>query len=114
MTLRQRLPREKNERHLDFIRSLACVSCGDNTSTEAAHLRSAKREYGKAPTGGAEKPHDMWTLPLCGRCHREQHTMSEEEFWKRRGLNPWVLALSLFAASGDYSLAGDVIERQTA
>lgn len=108
--MRQRLPRIHNERHLDFIRSLFCVSCGDDTSTEAAHLRSANRLWGKNITGKQEKPSDFWVLPLCGRCHREQHSMSEVQFYQDRNINPWELALKLFAASGDFELAHEVIQ----
>ena len=112
--MRQRLQRQKNERHLAFIRELPCIICGDNTTTEAAHIRSPDREYGKRPTGGAEKPDDLWTLPLCGRHHREQHKANELNFYTNEGINPFVMALSLFAASGDYELAEEVIAKQGA
>jgi hypothetical protein len=110
--MRFKHPRVKNDAHLAFIRNLYCVSCGDDTSTEAAHLRSDNLEYGKRSTGMAEKPDDCWTLPLCGKCHRVQHSGNEANFWANLGINPWVLALSLFAASGDYDLAHEVISRQ--
>jgi hypothetical protein len=110
--MRFKHPRVKNEAHLAFIRELVCVSCGDNTSTEAAHLRSDNLEYGKRSTGMAEKPDDMWCLPLCGKCHRVQHSGNEKNFWANLGVNPHVLALSLFAASGDHELAQEVISRQ--
>ena len=110
--MRQRLPRVENGRHLEFIRSLPCVVCFNDIETQAAHLRSVKREYGEAYTGGARKPSDMWSLPVCGRCHAEQHSGNEEQFWIDRGINPFVLALSLFAASGDHELAQEVISAQ--
>ena len=105
-------PRLHQEAHLSFIRELPCVSCGNDTATEAAHLRSANRQYGKLHTGLGEKPSDMWTLPLCGDCHRQQHKGNELNFWTNLGVNPFVLALSLFAASGDHELAHEVISRQ--
>ena len=111
MSLRQRLPREKDIGHLEFIRSLPCICCGNDIETQAAHLRSVKREYGKDFTG-ARKPSDMWSLPVCGRCHGKQHEGNEEAFWKALGINPFVLALSLYAASGDHELAQDVIQHQ--
>lgn len=95
--LRQRLPREKDAKHLDFIRSLACCICGDNTGTEAAHIRSASIENGKLHTGMAEKSSDKWALPLCGEHHREQHTMNELKFWASYGIDPFALAISLRA-----------------
>ena len=110
--LRQRLPRVEDGTHLDFIRSLPCVCCRNDIQTEAAHLRSIDRKYGKDITGGGRKPSDRWTLPLCSKCHSEQHAGNELAFWEHRGINPFVLALSLHAASGDYALAHDVINNQ--
>jgi hypothetical protein len=112
MSLRQRLPRQENGQHLEFIRSLPCVCCRNNIETEAAHLRAGHRAYGKRPTGKQQKPDDMFALPLCGRCHREQHSGNEEMFWAKRDINPFILALSLYAASGDHGLALEVIENQ--
>ncbi|MGF6434355.1 hypothetical protein [Bradyrhizobium elkanii] len=110
--MRQRLFRVHDDKHLDFIRSLPCVCCGNNIQTEAAHLRVTNRKYGKDFTGGGRKPSDRWALPLCSNCHREQHGGNEDAFWRARGINPFVLALSLHAASGDYALAHDVINNQ--
>ena len=110
--MRQRLPRVRDEQHLQFIRSLQCVRCGDDTATEAAHIRSAALEYGKRHTGMSEKPSDKFVVPLCGKCHRLQHDLNEMKFWDCAGINPFVLALSLFAASGDHELAQEVISAQ--
>jgi hypothetical protein len=110
--MRLKNPRVKDETHLEFIRSLPCVSCGDNTATEAAHLRATNLAYGKPAPGMQAKPHDRWTLPLCGRCHREQHEGDEAMFWAFRGVNPWVLAMTLHGVSGDHEMACIVIERQ--
>ena len=112
MTLRQRQPREKDAKHLDFIRSLPCACCGNDIQTEAAHLRSGNLKYGKPPTGGGEKPSDKWALPLCGQCHRRQHEGDEEAFWAFGGINPWVLAMTLHNLSGDHAMACTAIERQ--
>jgi hypothetical protein len=98
MTLRQRLPRERDNKHLQFIRSLPCCICGDDTATEAAHIRTASLENGKPHTGMAEKPSDKWAVPLCGKHHREQHAFGNElEWWKCHGLNPFILAMTLRA-----------------
>jgi len=110
--MRFKASRIEDARHLDFIRSLPCVSCFNDIETEAAHIRSECRMYGKTTTGMQQKPSDMWTLPLCGRCHRIQHTGNEKNFWANLGVNPWVLALSLHAASGDHELAQEVIREQ--
>ena len=110
--MRQRSPRLLDDAHLRFIRELPCVSCGNDIQTEAAHLRTGSREYGKRHTGMGEQPSDVFVLPLCGNCHREQHKGNEMNFWANLGVNPFVLALSLFAASGDHELAQEVISRQ--
>ncbi len=97
MTLRQREPRVKDNKHLDFIRSQPCCICKDDTSTEAAHIRTSSLAHGKRETGRAEKPSDKWTLPLCNRHHTEQHTMNEMAFWKSYGIDPFMLALTMRA-----------------
>ncbi len=95
MTPRQRMPRVKDNKHLDYIRSLPCCICGEDTTVEAAHIRTGSLEHEKPITGRAEKPSDKWTVPLCGKHHREQHGMNEMDFWKCHGLNPFVLAMTL-------------------
>lgn len=91
---RFRQPREYDDKYLNYIRSLPCCICHDNTSTEAAHLRVGSVDDGKRYTGMAEKSSDRWALPLCGRHHREQHAMNELEFWASYGINPFLLAMS--------------------
>lgn len=110
--MRLKVKKTENEAHLSFIRQLPCISCGNDICTEAAHLRTERIEYGKRSTGLQQKPSDIWTLPLCGSCHRAQHAGNEMNFWTNLGVNPFVLALSLFAASGDHELAHEVISRQ--
>lgn len=95
--LRQRMPREKDEAHLRFIRSLPCCICG-GIDTEAAHIRTASIPHGKRFTGMAEKPSDKWVLPLCNRHHREQHNTGDElKFWDFHGIDPFLLAITLKA-----------------
>lgn len=97
--LRQREPRQKNPRYLDFIRSLPCAVCKDDTSTEAAHIRTASLAHGKNHTGMAEKSSDKWAVPLCGKCHREQHAFGNElKWWASKGIDPFMLALNLRAS----------------
>ena len=93
--LRQRQPRERDEKHLDYIRSLPCCICGDDTTVEAAHIRTGSISHDKPHTGMAEKPSDKWAVPLCGKHHREQHSMNEMDFWKCHGVNPFILAMTL-------------------
>ena len=107
--VRQRRPRQETPSHLDFIRTLSCAVCGTFHKTEAAHIRMGEMEYGKRPTGMAEKADDKWTLPLCGDCHRNQHVGSEAAFWCHAALNPFVLALSLWAATGDENTCEQIL-----
>ena len=105
-------PREKDAKHLDFVRSLPCVCCGNDIETEAAHLRTGNLTYGKPPTGMGEKPSDKWALPLCGECHRDQHKGNEIVFWRSIGIDPYILAMSLYVNTGDREMACTAIERQ--
>jgi hypothetical protein len=91
--LRQRQPRERDHVYLRFIRAQPCCICGDNTAVEAAHLRVGSINDDKRETGGGERPSDKWALPLCGKHHREQHSMNEMLFWTRYGIDPFALAM---------------------
>jgi hypothetical protein len=106
-------PRQHNDAHLEFVRQLPCVVCADDTATEAAHLRAGNLYYGKKPSGLQIKPSDKWVLPLCGKCHRAQHSGNEAIWWARKAIDPWVLSLSLYGATGDYEMAVEIIRQQT-
>lgn len=110
MRLRQRKPREHDGKHLDYIRSLPCVICGDDTSTEAAHIRMADLTVGKPYTGKAQKPDDAYTVPLCGEDHRDQHNSIEHLWWMKHGIDGVKLALALWRHSGDYGQGVEIIE----
>lgn len=105
------MKRQHDEKHLAFVRGLACIVCGDNTATEAAHVRLADPGAAKRPTGMQEKPDDCWTLPMCGRCHREQHGTNERTFWASLGIDPIFVCLALKRVSGDPE-AGEMIVAQ--
>lgn len=107
----QRRPRRHDENHLDKVRKLPCLVCEDPNRTEAAHLRVGNLHYGKRPTGAGEKPDDRWTLPLCGDHHREQHARGDEiEWWKSKGINPFVVAALLFShLSANDEAAAEVV-----
>ena len=107
--MNQRRPREKSKSHRDFIGQLACIVCGDDTTTEAAHIRYSDSRAGKRNTGKAEKPHDRFTVPLCGRHHREQHTDKERDWWKAKGIDPIFYALALYGCSGDHQTGSEII-----
>lgn len=101
--------RAKNEKHLDFIRSLPCIVCADNTATQACHIRYADERSGKRQTGMGEKPDDIWTVPMCQKHHNAQHKMNEREFWKQLGIDPILLALALSAVSGNHEAGEHII-----
>lgn len=101
MTLRFRDPRVKDEKYLKLVRQLPCVVCGDDTTTEAAHIRFADRTVAKRQAGMAEKSDDKYALPVCGRHHREQHMANEQEWWDEQGLDPVKTALALYVNRDD-------------
>jgi hypothetical protein len=109
--LRRKRPRVEAAAHLKFIRSLPCLVCGSRKDTQAAHIRARSPAYGKRGTGKGEKPDDKFTLPLCAEHHRQQHLVNEMRFWNLLGVDPFALALALFAASGDDD-AAEVILRE--
>lgn len=92
----QRDPRQKSEKHLAWLRTLPSV-IPSSEIVEAAHVRFDDWSVGKRPTGKAEKPHDFWALPLGRDRHREQHSGSEQAFWRRYGLDPLRICLALWA-----------------
>jgi hypothetical protein len=72
---------------------------------QAAHLRAASPRHGKLASGIGSKPDDAWTTPLCVQHHvldeAAQHNNREVQFWEQHGIDPFVLALALWRASGD-------------
>lgn len=105
MTLRQRAPRQHDEKHLAFIRLQPCCVCGSMRNVEAAHVRMGCLAIGKDSTGLQEKPSDCWTVSLCAYHHRTgilaQHKISEERFWfEVHGRNPFEIAARLWTESG--------------
>lgn len=102
-------PRVTDEKHLAWIRTLPCAITGLRPA-EAAHIRSGSQPYGKRETGGGEKSSDKWAVPLCSLMHREQHDAGDElAWWESKGIDPFRLALSLYAASGDDDAAETII-----
>jgi hypothetical protein len=101
--------REKSKRHLDYVRSLPCVICGDPVHTQAAHVRFADPRAAKDITGMGTKPSDEWTVPLCNRHHEEQHRGGEREFWRRHGIDPVFVAMALSRESGNYEAGCKIV-----
>lgn len=90
--------------YLAMIRQLPCIKCGVEPCGTAAHLRMNSGLYNKRQAM-AKKPSDDWTTPLCNGCHTNdydaQHRIGEQEFWRRLGVNPFLLCQRLHAARGD-------------
>ena len=55
-----------------------------------------------------EKPSDIWTLPLCGVHHEEQHKIGEDQFWQKYAIDPLKVAAFLSISTGDFD-AGEMI-----
>lgn len=101
--------RRLSEKHLNYIRQLPCTICGDTTAVEAAHVRFADPRAAKPITGIGIRPDDLWTVPLCGRHHRQQHLIGERTFWQSVGKDPIFLALALWANSGDHDAGCKIV-----
>lgn len=102
----------KSETHLDFVRALPCCICGDNTTTEAAHVSFEDIRYGKFGRGYGRKEEDIWIVPLCGRHHRDQHSMNERAFWRGHEIDPCRVAAALYIRSQDYQTALQILDAQ--
>jgi hypothetical protein len=106
MNLRQRQPREHDERHLKFVRGQVCCICGSTRDVEAAHLKLRLPEIGKVDAPGMQmKEHDRWVTPLCHYHHQSgilaQHRIGEQRFWfEIHGRNPFEIAARLWIESG--------------
>ena len=93
--------RRKDDKHLAFLRTLNCIICGDNTSTEACHIKMADARVAKRIASSSLREDDRFCLPMCGAHHREQHSMGERKFWQGYGIDAVLMALAIYSVSGD-------------
>ena len=107
-----RTARRHDNAHLDFIRSLPCIRCGNDIETEACHIRMADARIAKPITGIGIRPDDRFVLPMCGKHHREQHAAgNERQFWQvTSGLDPIIYALALHSVTGDFRAGTEIIQ----
>jgi hypothetical protein len=85
--------RTRSKEHLRFVASQPCVSCGRSPS-HAHHVRFAQSR------GVGLKVSDEFTVPLCAIHHHELHqTGKEQDWWRRRNIEPLAIALSLARGS---------------
>lgn len=108
---RQRRYRKFDPDHLARVRMLPCLvpCCGDDTSTEAAHIRMGDARLGKRKVGMGEKPDDIYCVPLCGKHHREQHMCGEHAWWLSKGIDPIPIAQALWIHTDDYDTCCEII-----
>lgn len=99
----------KLKKHIDFIRGLPCLICGNNIETQAAHVRYAEPRANK-PITGMQYRDDRWVVPLCGECHALQHDGSERGYWESIGINPVWAASELRHVSGDHEAGCRIVE----
>lgn len=111
---RQRRPRRSALVHLAWIRTLPCLVTGQRGNVDAAHIRYGDRRLGKPAVGMGEKPEDRWTVPLLHSLHvgdgNSQHANGEKSWWQSHGIDPVVVALALFGATGDTELALGILQ----
>lgn len=100
----------KDDTHEEFIKSLPCTICDDNTRTECAHVSYADPRYGKYGRGYGKKEESVWVIPLCGQHHRDQHKVNERAFWRDHNIDPCRVAQSLFVHTQDYQVALQILE----
>jgi hypothetical protein len=76
----------KSKKHLMYVAQFSCLICGSD-SVQVAHIRHL-------PSGniGMGKKDDRYTVPLCFKCHQEQHGMNERKFWRKYNINPMRIA----------------------
>jgi len=102
--LRQRQPRKIDKKYKGIVAQLPCAICG-MVGVHVAHIRYTSAKDGADLTGAGRKPDDWRVLPLCPRHHvygpEAQHSMSEEQFWRNHGINPYALAKALYTSRDD-------------
>lgn len=105
VTLRQRRPRDRDQKHINYVNKLPCCVCGSTRNVEAAHLKMRLPEIGKEMPGMAQKADDRFVTPLCHYHHQSgilaQHRIGEQRFWfEVHGRNPFEICARLWIESG--------------
>jgi hypothetical protein len=91
--------RERDRDHLRFVAARACLVCG-RTPSDAHHIKFAElRAMGR-------KVSDRFAVPICRLHHRELHRRGNERaWWQNQGIDPLVVAASLWARTHAAALA---------
>lgn len=96
-----RMPRREWPKHRKWLRSFQCiVPFCDAAVIEVSHIRTA------ANAGTGLKPHDAFSLPMCGGIdpdshHAEYHRIGHQSFERKYGLNLAALAAEFARLSPD-------------
>lgn len=105
----QRQPRILDHKYLCWLHTKPCCLTG-LTPVDAAHIRYGNEFYDKRPTGMGEKPDDKWCLPVVRSKHTEQHSMNEQEFWRKHNIDPLALAQRYYAEYLEETGASRIIQ----
>jgi hypothetical protein len=83
--------RERDRDHLRFVAAQPCLVCG-RTPSDPHHIKFAEqRAMGR-------KVSDRFTVPICRLHHHELHRRGNEPaWWQKHGIDPLVIAASLWA-----------------
>lgn len=87
--------RENRPAYRAWIKTLPCVITRQY-GVDAAHLSTMRDEVGHFGRGKSQKADDTWCLPLCRSEHDRQGAMRETEYWRQRGVDPYLACLTLF------------------
>lgn len=64
----------RSRRYLDYVGAHECCSCGYRAPSDAHHCAPDGISPAITGKGMAEKADDMWTIPLCRKCHQRWHS----------------------------------------
>lgn len=105
---KQKSHRQEDKKHLEFIRSLPCLTSGFSGRVDAHHLTIGRYRMGR-------KLDDRFTVPLQHSLHvggpRALHEMGERAFWNHRGIDPRPIADFLWENTGDFDACNDRIRQ---
>jgi hypothetical protein len=100
--------KKESAKHRKFVRAHVCIvvtgggplSCAGGI--EFAHVRAGLPEGELA--GMAQKPSDVFAVPMCSAHHSEQHRIGERSFERLYGVSLLKTALALARVSPDLKI----------
>lgn len=107
---KKRPPKERG--YIGWLHTLpSCVS--GLMGVQAAHTSFQNPWYGHYGRGRGTKAPDIFAVPLTMMEHNDSHSGNEEDWWRRKEVDPHLLALTLWALYSMYD-EYDATERATA